>query len=102
RAIPGRAVPSHCGPPLMVDAAIAEHLEILGLASFGGLGVVEGIQHADTFQRSLLHAVNDRGCRQPGGFQNRRRYVDDVMKLRADLALSLDPVWPVHNRAVAR
>ena len=40
--------------------------------------------------------------RQAGGFEDRRRDVDHVVELAADLALGLDPVGPVHDRAVAR
>ena len=40
--------------------------------------------------------------RQAGGFEDRRRDVDDVMELAADLALGLDALRPVHDRAVAR
>src|SRR5271169_2129299 len=69
---------------------------------FGGLGIVEGIQHAEAFKRRLLYAVDDGGCRQPRSLQNRRRHIDYMMKLRTDLSLRLDPLRPVHNRAVAR
>ena len=51
---PGRLVPRHRGPALVVDAAVAEHLEILRLVSLGRLGVVEGVQHADAFDGTLL------------------------------------------------
>ena len=50
----------------------------------------------------LLHAVDNCRVRQPGGFQDRRRDVNDVMELRTDLALGLDALRPVHDRAVAR
>ena len=40
--------------------------------------------------------------REPGRLQDRRRHVDDVGELRADLALGLDPLGPVDDRAVAR
>jgi hypothetical protein len=31
-------VPRHRGPALVIDALIAEHLEVLGLAAFGRAG----------------------------------------------------------------
>ena len=55
---PRRLVPRHRGPALVVDAAVAEHLEVLRLVPLGRLGVVEGVQHADAFDRVLLHAVH--------------------------------------------
>ena len=41
------------------------------------------------------------GCGQPGGLEDGRRDVDDVVELVADLALGLDAVRPVDDRAVA-
>ena len=40
--------------------------------------------------------------RHAGGFEDRRRDVDDVVELAPDLALRLDAFRPVHDRAVAR
>ena len=76
----------HRRPALVVDAAVAEHLEVLRRAPFGRLRVVEGVEHADAFHRMLLDAVNSRWLGKPGGFQDRRRDVDHVVELRADLA----------------
>jgi hypothetical protein len=53
-------------------------------------------------QRLLQHAVDQVGAGSSGRFENRRRDVDHVMELRADLALRLDAVGPVDDRAVAR
>ena len=55
---PRRLVPGHRGPAFVVDAAVAEHLEVLGLVPLGRLGVVERVQHADAFDRLLLDAVH--------------------------------------------
>ena len=94
-------MPGHRRPALVVDAAVAEHLEVLRLVPLGRLRVVEGVEHAEAFDRRLLDAVDDRRMRQPGGLEDRRGDVDDVMELAADLALGLDAVGPVHDRAVA-
>ena len=55
---PGRAVPGHRRPALVVDAAVAEHLEVLDLVCLGSLAVAQGGQHADTLQRRLLDTVH--------------------------------------------
>ena len=55
---PGRPVLGHRGPALVVDAAVAEHLEVLRLVPLSRLGVVERVQHADTLDRVLMHAVH--------------------------------------------
>ncbi len=41
RQDPRRTMASHGRPTLVVDAAIAKHLEVLRFAAFGGAGVVE-------------------------------------------------------------
>ena len=46
-------------PALVVDAAVAEHLEVLRLVPLGRLGVVERVRHADAFDRPLLDAVDE-------------------------------------------
>jgi hypothetical protein len=43
--VPRHAVPGHCGPSLVVDPAVAGHLEVLGLPALLSLGLVEGIGH---------------------------------------------------------
>src|SRR5687768_11087052 len=86
----------------MVNAAVAEHLKVLGLMPLTRAGVVEGIHHAHAFDGLLLHAVDGGRLRETGGFENRRRDVYYVMELRPDLAFCFDPFRPVHDGAVAR
>ena len=50
---PRRAVLGHRAPALVVDAAVAEHLEVLRLVPLGRLGVVEAVQHARALVRAL-------------------------------------------------
>ena len=50
----------------------------------------------------LLHAVDRDRLGQPRRLEDRRRHVDHVVELRADLALRLDALRPVHDGAVAR
>ena len=45
--------------------------------------------------------LTNSGCGQARRLEDRRRDVDHVMELRADLALRLDALGPVHDRAVA-
>src|SRR6185503_3221960 len=98
---PRRLVPRHRRPSLVIDAAVAEHLEVLRLVSIGSLGVVERIEHADAFDGPLLHAVDRRRLRKLRRLKDRRRHVDHMMELRSDLALALDPARPVDDGAVA-
>ena len=78
-AHPRDAVPGHRGPALVIDAAVAEHLEVLRLVPLGRLGIVERIQHADALERRLLHAVDEcrvRECPPLRGPSARRRSRD--------------------------
>ena len=99
---PGVRVPRHRGPTLMVDAAVAEHLEVLRLVPLCRAGIVEGVQHAHAFDRRLRDAVHRERFGDAGRFKDRRRDVDDVGELRADFAPGLDALGPVHDGAVAR
>src|SRR5438270_13716726 len=95
-------MPGYRSPTLVVDATVAEHLEILGLVPIGRLGIVECVEHADTLYRGLLHAVDNHWLRQSRRFQDRRGHVDDMRELSADLSFGFDAFRPVHNRAIAR
>ena len=99
---PRRLVPRHRGPALVVDAAVAEHLEVLCLMLLGRLGIVERVRHADAFDRMLLDSVDEGRLGQAGHFKDGWRNVDHVMELGADFALPLDSLGPVHDRSVAR
>jgi hypothetical protein len=75
----------------MVDAAVAEDLEVLGLAPVGGVGVGEAVGHADAFHGLLGDAVDLGGLGRPGRLQDGRGDVDDVIELVALLALGRMP-----------
>ena len=89
-------------PAAVVDAAVAEHLEVLQVVAFRRVGLVERVQHARALHRGLLHAVDHRRLGQAGRFEDRLGDVDDVGELGPQTALLLDAVRPVHDRAVAR
>jgi hypothetical protein len=88
--------------PLVVDAAVAEHLEILGVAAIGLVYAVEGVAHARPFDRLLIDTVDDGRLRQAGGLEHGGGDVNDVVELRSHLATRREPTWPMHDRAVAR
>ena len=50
---PRRLVLGHRAAPLVVDAAIAEHLEVLQVVAFGRVGGVEREEHAGALHRRL-------------------------------------------------
>ncbi len=98
---PRRLVLGHRTPPLVVDAAIAEHLEVLQVVTLRRRRLVERVEHAGALDRRLLHAIDHRRFGEPCRFEDGRREVDDVGELRAQPTLLLDPVGPVHDGAVA-
>ena len=75
-------------PAVVIDGAVAEHLEILRRAPGGrvGVGLVPRVNHADAVHRALLDAVDGVGRRNAGRFEDRRHDVDDVVELGADAA----------------
>ena len=83
---PRRLVLGDRAPAPVVDAAVAEHLEVLQVVALRGVGVVEGVEHARALHGRLLHAVDHRRLGQPGRLEDRRRHVDDVGELRAQAA----------------
>ena len=99
---PGRAVLGDRGPALVVDPAVADHLEVLRRARVRCVGVVEAVGHAHAVQRHLLLAVDEVGLREPGDIEHGRGDVDDVVELMASLSTRLNPVGPRDNGAVAR
>ncbi len=99
---PRDRVTSHGGPALVVDAAVAEHLEVLRLPAVGGIGLVERVPHADAVDRPLLDPVHEARLRDARRLQDRRCEVDHVMELLPDLAACGEAVRPVHDGAVAR
>src|SRR6202022_1642046 len=56
-----------------------------------------GVRGAPPLEGPLLYAVNRARLGQPRRFEDRRCHVDDVVKLRADFALGLDAIRPVHD-----
>ncbi len=100
--LPRCAVLGDGRPALVVDAAIAEHLEVLGFMPICRPRIIERIGHAHAFQRTLQHAIHHQGLRQSGNLENRGGYVDHMMKLRTDLTLGFDTLRPVDDRAISR
>ena len=91
-------------PPVVIDGAIAEHLEVLRRVSGRGVGVrlVPRVRHAHAFDGDLLDAVDRIGLRDAGRFEDGRHDVDDVMELAADAAHVLDVAGPGHGHALGR
>ena len=99
---PRERVPSAGDPAFVVDAAVAEHLEVLRGAALDRLRGVGGVEHGDAVHGPLRDAINGLGLRDPSGFERGRGDIDDMVKLAAHFALRLDALRPVHDHAIAR
>ena len=88
-------------PALVIDAAVANHLEVLRFAELGRLRVVEGRDQALAVQRHLLRAVHERRLGNPCRVEHGRRHVDHMAELGADLSPPFEAVRPMHDRALA-
>ncbi len=88
-------------PAFVVNAAVAEDVEVLGGVVFRGLGISERSQHRNAVHGLLLEAIHLLRLRNVGGFEDRRRHVDEVVELAADFALGLDALGPGHGHAAA-
>ena len=84
-------MPRHRGPALVIDAAVAEHLEVLRRVTLRRLGIVERVQHAHALDGSLLHAVHGDGLREPRRLEDGRRHIDHMVKLERNSPLVLMP-----------
>ena len=78
-------------PALVVDAAVAEHLEVLGLAAIGLVFAVERVRHAHALDRMLIDAVDGGRVRKPCGLEHGRGDVDHMVEVRAELASGGEP-----------
>ena len=88
-------------PAVAVNAAIAHDLEILGLVSALGLGILEGIKHAHAFNRSLDGAVDALWFGQTRGFEHSGSNINDMVPLRTNLVGGFDPLRPRDDHAIA-
>src|SRR5208283_2801959 len=89
-------------PAVMVNGTVANHFEILRVALRRRIGVgrIEGVTHADAFDRLLLDAVDHVRLLDAGGFENGWNDVDDVVELGANSPHVLDVSGPGDGHAL--
>ncbi len=88
-------------PPVLVERTVAEHLEVLNGVPLRRIGVIQTEHETGACHRLLNRAVNAGGFGQAGCLQDRRRNINHVGELAANLALALDGIGPVDHHAVA-
>ena len=89
-------------PAVVVDGAVAEDLEVLGLVPAPSPWRRQTCRPCSRLRSgSGRRPVHPLRLGQAGRFEDRRRDVDDVMPLRPHFALGLDALGPVDDHAVA-
>jgi len=68
-------------PALVIDRAIAKHLEVLGRVPLFGVRIIECVQETGPFHRRLRCAINALRFGESDCFKNGRCDVDYVAKL---------------------
>src|SRR3546814_2378032 len=84
-------------PTILIDAAIAPKLVILGSPSIGSFGCIEGISHTYAVDRLLGNAGDAFGRRLARCLHYGGADVNDVLVLTSNLALRLDAFRPGDN-----
>ena len=75
-----------CAPPVMVERAMSEHLEILGVVAGLGSRVVESMSQANALNGRLGHTADRRGRLDLQGFEHGGKHVEGMGILMTDLA----------------
>src|SRR3546814_18560177 len=86
-------------PTILIDAAIAPKLVILGSPSIGSFGCIEGISHTYAVDRLLGNAADAFGRRLARCLQSGGADVNDVLVMTSNLALRLYAFRPEIGRA---
>src|SRR5262245_43352624 len=94
-------MPGYRNPAVMVQGAIAEHLEVLRVPLFLRLRVVEAVHHADALDGLLRHAVELGWCGNVRCLQDRGHEINHVVELGADPPPVLDARRPRDDDRVA-
>src|SRR6266478_185370 len=98
---PGNGMARARHPAIMIDAAIAKHLEILSRVCLLGFRIIEGINHRCPIKGPLRRPVDALGEWQTRGFQHSRRNISDVSKLGANFSLGFYARGPMDHDSVS-
>src|SRR5580704_1642356 len=87
-------------PSVVIDASISEHLKVLCSMPLLSLGIVKGIDQRFPVERSLDRPVHALGKGKVRSFQDRRRNISYVGKLRTNLSFGFNAFRPVNHESV--
>src|SRR5215510_6089488 len=88
----------------MIQSAVAEHLEVLGImpARLAGVLTTESVGQTHTLDWLLRHAVRHCWLGDAHHLKDRRQNINRVMELGTDLAGVFNALRPGDNHAIAR
>ena len=89
-----------CPPAVVVDGAVAEHLEVLGVVVAGRRCFIEGMGEAHAIDGRLADAADTLRCLGAYGFQNCRHHVDGVCVMQSHLAAALNALGPGYDERI--
>ena len=88
-------------PAVVIDGAVAKHLEVLGDPLALCIGMFPGVVHRHAFDGALVDTVDFDRLGDTRSLQNGRRNVDHVMELISQSTMIFDLVRPAHDESVA-
>src|SRR5262249_37688718 len=101
---PGQAAVAAAGDPaVMIESAVAEHLEVLGvvLTWLPGVLTTESVGQTHTLDWLLRHAVRHCWLGDAHHLEDRRQNINRVMELGTDLAGVFNALRPGDDHAIA-
>ena len=101
QGLPGGAVTCHRQPAVVVDATIADDLEVLRRPA-ATLGLIhQAVDHADAVARLLRDAFEGLGRVDAGRLEDRGEHIDDVVPMLVDRSGTARAVRPMEDHPVA-
>src|SRR6266513_3032980 len=98
---PGNGMARARHPAIVIDAAIAKHLEILSGMCFLRFGIVKGINHRCPIKGPLRRSIDALGEWQTDCFQHSRRNIGYVSELGANFSLCFNSRRPMDHDSVS-
>ena len=88
-------------PAILIQGTVAKHLKVLKRVLLRRVSIIQAVHQAAAGHGFLNRSIYARGFGKVGCLKNRRRNIDHVRELTANLALTVDTVRPVNDHAIS-